>query len=155
MYNANNSFYDQNTTAQKPSLDSLVENSQVSIKEKVTVRTMLIITVAFLTGFGLLAIYASSSIPIYHNTGDIYLDRSRPGYLPDEQEIEEEGEKQEEEYVFDRSGKITIDVIDEYLEKIQTEVRAIDAYSDPFDENALSNAKLGIPVEDQENESEK
>ena len=95
------------------------------------------------------------SLAIYHNTGDIYLDRSRPGYLPDEQEIEEEGEKQEEEYVFDRSGKITIDVIDEYLEKIQTEVRAIDAYSDPFDENALSNAKLGIPVEDQENESEK
>jgi len=95
------------------------------------------------------------SLAIYHNTGDIYLDRSRPGYLPDEQEIEEEGEKQEEEYIFDRSGKITIDVIDEYLEKIQTEVRAIDAYSDPFDENALSNAKLGIPVEDQENESEK
>lgn len=95
------------------------------------------------------------SLAIYHNTGDIYLDRSRPGYLPDEQEIEEEGEKQEEEYIFDRSGKITIDVIDEYLEKIQTEVRAIDAYSDPFDENALSNAKLGIPAEDQENESEK
>ena len=40
------------------------------------------------------------SLAIYHNTGDIYLDRSRPGYLPDEQEIEEENEKQEE-YVFE------------------------------------------------------
>ncbi len=27
------------------------------------------------------------SLAIYHNSGDIYLDRSRPGYLPDEEEI--------------------------------------------------------------------
>ena len=46
------------------------------------------------------------SLLIYHNSGDIYLDRSRPGYLPDEEEIKEEGEK-EEEYVFDKSGALT------------------------------------------------
>ena len=28
------------------------------------------------------------SLAIYHNSGDIYLDRSRPGFLPDEEEIE-------------------------------------------------------------------
>lgn len=93
------------------------------------------------------------SLAIYHNTGDIYLDRSRPGYLPDEQEIEEENEKQEE-YVFDKSGKITMDVIDEYLERIQVEVRAIDAYEKPFDENALSDEKLGIPLMEENAENE-
>ena len=84
------------------------------------------------------------SLLVYHNSGDIYLDRSRPGYLPDEQEIEEEGEK-EEEYIFEKSGKLTINVIEEYLEKLNTEVKAIDAYEKPFDEDVLSDERLGIP----------
>lgn len=89
------------------------------------------------------------SLAIYHNSGDIYLDRSRPGYLPDEKEIEEENDKQEEEYVFEKSGKITMDVIDEYLEKIQVDVRALDTYEKPFDENLLSDERLGIPLSDE------
>ena len=89
------------------------------------------------------------SLAIYHNSGDIYLDRSRPGYLPDEKEIEEENDKQEEEYVFEKSGKITMDVIDEYLEKIQVDVRALDTYEKPFDENLLSYERLGIPSSDE------
>jgi alpha-galactosidase/6-phospho-beta-glucosidase family protein len=36
------------------------------------------------------------SLAIYHNSGDIYLDRSRPGFLPDEQEIKQEEQKEEE-----------------------------------------------------------
>ena len=84
------------------------------------------------------------SLLIYHNSGDIYLDRSRPGYLPDEEEIEEEGEK-EEEYIFEKSGKLTAEVIEEYLEKIKVEMNAIDAYEEPFDENVLSDERLGIP----------
>lgn len=84
------------------------------------------------------------SLLVYHNSGDIYLDRSRPGYLPDEEEIEEEGEK-EEEYTFEKTGKLTAATIEEYLEKIQVEVQAIDAYEKPFDENVLSDERLGIP----------
>ena len=30
------------------------------------------------------------SLMLYHNSGDIYLDRSRPGFLPDEEEAEDE-----------------------------------------------------------------
>lgn len=85
------------------------------------------------------------SLLVYHNSGDIYLDRSRPGYLPDEEEIEEEGEKEEEEYNFEKSGKLTAEVIEEYLEKLDIETKAIDAYEQPFDENVLSNERLGIP----------
>ena len=84
------------------------------------------------------------SLLIYHNSGDIYLDRSRPGYLPDEEEIEEEGEK-EEEYVFEKTGKLTMSVIEEYLEKLQVEVKVVDEYERPFDEDVLSDERLGIP----------
>ncbi len=83
------------------------------------------------------------SLTIYHNSGDIYLDRSRPGFLPDEAEIEEEGEK-EEDYTFEKSGKITIKVIEEYLEKLQIEIKAVDSYENPFDVDVLSDKDLGI-----------
>ncbi len=49
---------------------NLSEELKTSIKDRVSIRTMLLVVVAFLTGLGLLAIYASSSIPIYHETGD-------------------------------------------------------------------------------------
>ena len=88
------------------------------------------------------------SLAIYHNSGDIYLDRSRPGFLPDKEEIEEEEEKEpDEEYVFQKSGKITVEVLDEYLEELDLEVRAIDSYEKPFAESALSDESLGIPIE--------
>ena len=87
------------------------------------------------------------SLAIYHNSGDIYLDRSRPGYLPDESEIEEEGEKEEEEYSFEKNGKLTVEVIEEYLEKLQVEVRAVDVYDKSFDGEVLSDERLGISGE--------
>ena len=86
------------------------------------------------------------SLAIYHNSGDIYLDRSRPGYLPDEAEIEE-GEKEEGEYSFEKSGKLTVEVIEEYLEKLQVEVKAVDVYDKPFDGDVLSDERLGVPEE--------
>lgn len=84
------------------------------------------------------------SLAIYHNSGDIYLDRSRPGYLPDEEEIEE---AYDDDYDFAKSGKIDAEVIEEYLEELDIEVRAIDAYDKPFGAEALSNERLGIPTE--------
>ncbi len=88
------------------------------------------------------------SLAIYHNTGDIYLDRSRPGYLPDDEEIKkEETEKKEEEYSFSNTGKITKEVVDEYLVKLKKEVEDLDAYTNAFGETPLSNEQLGIPEE--------
>lgn len=86
------------------------------------------------------------SLAIYHNSGDIYLDRSRPGYLPDEEEIENEEENEVEEYSFEKSGKLTVEILAEYLERLQAEIKAIDAYEQPFDESVLSDERLGIPV---------
>ena len=86
------------------------------------------------------------SLAVYHNSGDIYLDRSRPGYLPDKAEIEDE-EIEDEEYVFNKSGVVTTEVLDEYLEKLESEVEALDAYEKPFDAAALTDERFGIPAE--------
>lgn len=85
------------------------------------------------------------SLALYHNSGDIYLDRSRPGFLPDEKEAQEE--EVVEEYEIDKSGTITQEVLEEYLEHLETEVRALNSYKDPFAPSALSDEILGIPTE--------
>lgn len=83
------------------------------------------------------------SLAIYHNNGDIYLDRSRPGFLPDEDEIEKD-DKKEEDYSFNTQGKITKEILDEYLEKMQIDIDIINSYEDPFSEAALSDESLDI-----------
>ena len=83
------------------------------------------------------------SLAIYHNTGDIYLDRSRPGFLPDEEEIEQD-EDITDEYTFDSNGELTKEVLKEYLEKLDLEIKAVDSYEKPFDAEALSNERLGL-----------
>lgn len=87
------------------------------------------------------------SLLVYHNSGDIYLDRSRPGFLPDEKEIEEETED-DEEYSFNKTGAIDLTVLEEYLKEIQVEVEAIDAYEKPFEEKVLSDENFGIPKQE-------
>ena len=87
----------------------------------------------------------SVSLAIYHNSGDIYLDRSRPGYLPDEEETLEE--EKDVEYKMEKSGKLDMKTLEEYLENLDTEIKAIDSYEKPFGAGALSDERLGIPVE--------
>ncbi len=85
------------------------------------------------------------SLLIYHNSGDIYLDRSRPGYLPDEDEIEEVEENEGKEvYSFEKSGPLSSEILNEYLKEFEAEVKAIDSYEKPFDEEVLSDEHLGI-----------
>ena len=85
-----------------------------------------------------------TSLAIYHYSGDIYLDRSRPGYLPDTEEMETEEETEEGVYSFEKTGLITKEVLDEYLRKLQIEIDALDEYQDPFNDEALSNEHFGL-----------
>lgn len=84
------------------------------------------------------------SLAIYHNSGDIYLDRSRPGFLPDEDEISEEEEKNEEEYDFAKNGALTKEGMDDYLKNMDYIVKIIDSYEKPFGPEVLSDEHLGI-----------
>ncbi len=85
------------------------------------------------------------SMLVYHNSGDIYLDRSRPGFLPDEEEALEEAEDEEDDYNFQKTGAVDSVVLDEYLKKIQVEVDGINAEDKPFDEKVLLDEDFGIP----------
>lgn len=86
-----------------------------------------------------------ASLAIYHNTGDIYLDRSRPGFLPDEEEIEQDDDiVVDEDYNFSPNGKLDKEILKEYLEKLDLEVKAVDSYEKPFDAEALSDERLGL-----------
>ena len=88
---------------------------------------------------------AGASLAIYHNTGDIYLDRSRPGFLPDKEEIEQDDDiVVDEDYNFSANGKLDKEVLKEYLEKLDLEVKAVDSYEKPFDAEALSDERLGL-----------
>lgn len=84
------------------------------------------------------------SLAIYHNSGDIYIDRSRPGFLPDEEEIGEEEEKVEEVYDFAKNGSVTAEGLEEYLKNLGLEIDAVDSYEKPFGSEVLSDEHLGI-----------
>ena len=77
-------------------------------------------------------VLASVSLTIYHQSGDVYLDRSRPGFLPDEEEIEDDSK---------------IETIDEYLENLLKEIEQLNKFEKPFDAKALTDETLGIPAE--------
>ena len=92
----------------------------------------------------LAVITTTLSLIIYHNSGDIYLDRSRPGFLPEEKE---EGIR-ESNYVFDDDGAIDAKALEEYLENIKIQLDNLDRLGTPYEPTPLSNESLGIPVEE-------
>lgn len=80
------------------------------------------------------------SVTIYHNSGDIYLDRSRPGFLPEDDEASEE----ETVYKFPETGQLTSEILDEFTEHYSEELKTLDTYQDAFSAAALSDENLGI-----------
>ena len=91
-----------------------------------------------------------ASLQIYHATGDVYLDRSRPGYISEGEKHNEEDDQKEH---FSNEGAITSETIDEYLKELdKLDKRAGDSIDD-FSAEALTDEALGI-AEDEEEESE-
>lgn len=83
-----------------------------------------------------------AALAIYRESGDIYLDRSRPGYLPDEEEVDE-GDP-EGGFEFSKTGELTEAALDEYLDALEVEIQAIDEVEKPFGEDVLSDEGLGL-----------
>lgn len=79
------------------------------------------------------------SLVIYHNSGDIYLDRSRPGFLPEEAE-----EKASSKYVYPDTGAITKDSLEEYIKELKSQMELLDELDTPFIDTPLSDESLGI-----------
>ena len=91
-------------------------------------------------------ITTSISLFIYHASGDIYLDRSRPGFLPDEKEVEEL-ESQTNNYKFSDSGPIDESALDEYLSHIKDYQSDLKDLPDPYPSHPLSDQSLGISAD--------
>ena len=94
-------------------------------------------------------ITTSISLYIYKITGDIYIDRSRPGYISKEEEgkISDDSSKKTSAYEFSSEGKINEKVLKKYLEKFESvQVKTQNPDSD-FNETPLSDESLGIKPE--------
>lgn len=82
------------------------------------------------------------SLAVYHESGDIYLDRSRPGFLPDENELKE---KTDLEYTFsDDGGEISADELKEYIDELNEVQEKFKALPDPYSAESISNESLNI-----------
>ena len=95
-------------------------------------------------------ITTSISLKIYHDTGDVYLDRSRPGFISDE-EKHQTGENIKE--TFSEDGEIDAKVLDEYLQKLEQMRKKSDDYIEDFTTNPLSDDQLGIEATDESEDS--
>lgn len=95
----------------------------------------------------LLAVVTTSvSLAMYRISGDIYLDRSRPGYLPDEKEVEEDTDTTTN-FTFSDSGTLTAEDLDEYLKALHILDNRLNNFDDPYSPVPLSDESLGIPSE--------
>lgn len=83
------------------------------------------------------------SLYLYHSSGDIYLDRSRPGYLPDEKEDDHSGD----DYTFSDTGIIDEATLEDYLRHFDYVIAGPKAISSPFSGKSISDDTLGIPKE--------
>lgn len=92
----------------------------------------------------------SISLKIYHDTGDVYLDRSRPGFISDEEKRQTEENIKE---TFSEDGAIDAKVLDEYLQKLEQMRKKSDDYIKDFTTNPLSDDQLGIEATDESEDS--
>lgn len=99
-------------------------------------------------------ITTSISLYLYHSSGDIYLDRSRPGFLPDEEEEKDNEKKKSEQYKFSDTGAISKDTLDEYIKELKNTASSLKELESPFSDAPLSNESLGIPSAPASEESE-
>lgn len=89
------------------------------------------------------------SLWIYRSSGDIYLDRSRPGYLPDEEEADNNSSTNTN-YTFSETGPLSGSDLDEYLKELKKLDNRLKALADPYAPGPLSDESLGIKVEEPE-----
>lgn len=80
------------------------------------------------------------SLVLYHNSGDIYLDRSRPGFLPDKKEKP----VTITEYLFPDGGWPNKIEREKYLREYEKNLNQLKTLADPFSEKSLSDEILDL-----------
>ena len=120
-------------------------------EEKTTIRggrnLMLLGSIAIVIAVSTTAV----SLFIYRATGDIYLDRSRPGFISEGEKHNKEDDSREE---FSNEGVMDQKAFDEYLKELDTLTERIEGSEDSFSADPLSDDSLGIIVYDDEEEED-
>ncbi len=80
---------------------------------------------------------------IYRSSGDIYLDRSRPGYLPDDKEVNETTNANSG-FHFSDTGELDSKELQEYLKELKAVSGYLKRLEDPYASDSLSDESLGI-----------
>jgi len=93
------------------------------------------ILIAFIT--------SSISLYIYTSSGDIYLDRSRPGFISDIDPPTSDGGSSQTT-TFPPDGAITENALNSYLQKLDVVIKDITADPNAFSSDALSDETLNI-----------
>jgi len=84
---------------------------------------------------------------IYVSSGDIYLDRSLPGLLPDASEQEDNG-REEEQYIFRDYGTVNKGVLDDFLRHFDVVEGEVREFAEPFSDAPLLDESLIFVIED-------
>ena len=85
-------------------------------------------------------ITTSVSLFVYRSTGDIYLDRSRPGFIAEDEERDDDDSDQD----FSNEGEVTAETLDEYLQELESIEGRINSRENSFDADSLTDDALGI-----------
>lgn len=83
------------------------------------------------------------SLTVYRLSGDIYLDRSRPGFLPDDEEVASDPDPSTT-YTFPDTGELNTADLDQYLKELKAVIDRLDDFDDPYTPEPLSDQSLGI-----------
>ena len=131
--------------------DKTTEKVEKIEEEKTTIRggrnLMLLGIIAIVIAISTTAV----SLFIYRATGDIYLDRSRPGFISEGEKHNKEDDSREE---FSNEGVMDQKAFDEYLKELDTLSERIEGSEDSFSADPLSDDSLGIIVYDDEEEED-
>lgn len=97
-----------------------------------------------LGAIGLTIITTSVSLYIYKETGDIFLDRSRPGFMPDQEEVDQDNDEIVDSFTFSETGELTDEDLKSYLDALRSLNQHLKDLDDPYSLTPLSDESLGI-----------
>lgn len=86
----------------------------------------------------------SVSLFVYHDSGDIYLDLSRPELMKDKENTQtDENQNDEEKYAFPNGeSMLTVEEFEEYLIHLDEEAGKLNAVPDPYSLESISDENL-------------
>ena len=97
----------------------------------------------------LIALTTTSISLYFYSKGDIYIDRSRPGYISEDEKHNVDDDVQEN---YSNEGKITEKSLTEYIEELDRVSERIDASRNDFGPDPLSDDNLMITSNDEDEE---